>query len=134
MDIHKAAVIIIQNKKLLVTRSKNKDIFVSPGGKLETGETAKQALIRELMEECKIQVAEEGLSFFGTFHAPAAGNESNMLTMDVFLADTHEGEIVCDHEIAEIAWINSNIPTGMKVGSIFEHDVIPQLREKGLID
>jgi len=50
-DIHKAAGIIIKGRRLLVERSKGKDVFVAPGGKLELGETAIRAVIRELKEE-----------------------------------------------------------------------------------
>src|SRR4051812_20782408 len=51
VDIHKAGGIIIRDKKLLVERSKGKDFFKTPGGSIELGETPKQALVRELLEE-----------------------------------------------------------------------------------
>ncbi len=38
-DIHKAAGIIIRDKKLLVERSKGKEFFIAPGGTIEEGET-----------------------------------------------------------------------------------------------
>ena len=134
MDIHKAAGIIIRDKKLLVERSKGKEFFISPGGSIEEGETPQQALIRELMEEFQITVTEEDLEKFNTFSAPAAGNESRQVIMDVFMVKNFQGEPTPDNEVEEIAWITSNIPAGMKVGSIFEHNVIPALKEQGLID
>jgi len=42
--IYKAAGIIIQNRTLLFTRAKDMDFFIDPGGKIESGETAKLAL------------------------------------------------------------------------------------------
>lgn len=134
MDIRKAAGIIIRNRKLLVERSKNKEFFISPGGSIENGETPKQALIRELMEEFQIKVNESDLEEFNTFTAPAAGDESRKVIMNVFTVNNFIGEPAPDHEVEEIAWINSNIPSGMKVGSIFEHHVIPTLKEQGFID
>ena len=56
-DIHKASGILLQDRKVLVTRSRGKENFVHPGGKLEQGETPKQALVRELKEELNIDVA-----------------------------------------------------------------------------
>ena len=45
----------IKDKKLLLAFSKNKQCFYLPGGKIDTGETAKQALCREIGEELNIE-------------------------------------------------------------------------------
>lgn len=133
-DIHKAAGIIIRNRALLVTRSHNSDVFVSPGGKLEAGENAKQAVIRELQEELQLHITEDQLSLFGTFYAEAAGkNAGKKLRMDVFMVDTSD-PIIPDHEIAELCWLSAEVPAGLQVGSIFAHDVLPKLHQQGLID
>jgi 8-oxo-dGTP diphosphatase len=83
-DIHKAAGIIIKDRKLLVERSKNKQFFIAPGGSIEEGETAPEALVRELKEEFDIDVAEEDLEEFGTFYDQAAGQEHLTFREDVF--------------------------------------------------
>ena len=49
--MHKSAGIIIKDGALLVLRSKGKDTFYAPGGKLDSGETPEQAMSRELYEE-----------------------------------------------------------------------------------
>ncbi len=134
MDIHKAAGIIIRDRKLLVEKSKNKEFFISPGGSIEEGETAKQALARELMEEFRITVKENDMEVFGTFSAAAAGNESKTVVMEVFMIKSFQGEPTPDNEVEKIAWINSVIPQEMKVGSIFEHQIIPLLKKRDLID
>lgn len=133
-DIHKAAGIIIQDRKLLVERSKGKEHFKAPGGKIEPGENAKQALIRELSEEFQIQVNENDLEDFGVFCHPAAGQEEKSLCMNIFVVKKWEGEITPDHEVEQILWLTSQFPAGIKVGSIFEHEVIPRLKAKNLID
>jgi 8-oxo-dGTP diphosphatase len=78
VDIHKAGGIIIRDRKLLLERSKGKSIFINPGGKVEPGETVTEALVRELMEEFRIKVRQEDLEVFGTFYAPAAGQEHRL--------------------------------------------------------
>lgn len=132
-DIHKSAGILLRGRKLLITRSKGKDFFVSPGGKIKTGESPEEALIRELSEELTIAVSPRDLELFGTFHAIATGEDAQ-LHMDVFLVSNWQGEIESAHEVEEIAWVGSTLPAGMRLGSIFEHEVIPRLKEQDLID
>ena len=31
-------------------------------------------------------------------------------------------------------WLTSNIPAGLKIGSIIEHAIIPELKRRNLID
>ena len=58
-DIYKAAGVLIQDRRLLVERSESKKFYISPGGSIEDGETAKGALRRELREEFDIETNEE---------------------------------------------------------------------------
>lgn len=134
-DIYKAAGIIIRNRRLLVERSKHKEVFIAPGGKLEPGETPEVAVIRELKEEFRLDVRPSELEVFGTFYAEAAGshNAGKRLRMDVFL--THNiGDIIPGSEVEEVRWLSSEIPADVKVGSIFAHEVLPRLKEQGLVD
>jgi len=133
-DIYKIGGILIKDKKLLVTRSKNKEFFIAPGGKVEEGESPEDALIRELLEEVSIVVEKDQLKKVGTFFAPAAGNESSMLKMDVFIVESWKGKIIPSREVEEVRWINSNFSKEMKVGSIFEHEVIPKLKSLKVIE
>jgi 8-oxo-dGTP diphosphatase len=134
VDIHKAGGILIKDRKFLVERSIGKEFFIVPGGSLEPGETPKQALVRELHEEFQITALEDDLEVFGAFFAPAAGQENRFLQMDVFVVKKWSGEIKPDHEVEEFMWIDSNPPKDKKIGSIFEHEVLPRLKQMDLID
>lgn len=133
-DIYKASGIIIIDRKVLVARSFGKEYFVHPGGKLEPGETPKQAAVRELKEEFKIDVAEEDLEPFDKNSAPAANSPELTVHMDVFIVKKWQGDIVPDNEIEEIRWLTSDVPTDIKIGSIMEHETLPKLKAEGLID
>lgn len=133
-DIHKAAGIIIVERKLLVERSFGKKFFISPGGSIEAGETPKQALVRELMEEFGITVEESDLAWFGLFRAAAANHPGQFVSIETYLVNKWQGEPSPHSEVEEMAWITSVVPAGMKVGSIFKHDVIPQLKQQNLMD
>jgi 8-oxo-dGTP diphosphatase len=134
IHIYKAAGILIRDRKLLVERSEGKEFFIAPGGSIEPGETAEQALVRELMEEFQITVHEDSLSVFGTFKAAAAGQEDKVVEMNVFTVSKWDGEPTADNEVEEVRWITSEPEDGIKVGSIFEHEVIPRLKAANLID
>lgn len=134
IHIHKAGGVFIKDRTFLIARSHGKTFFIAPGGKLEEGETAQEALVRELDEELQVTVRAEDLTEFGTFHAAAAGKEDTQIRMDVFIVEKWEGEITPSSEIEEVMWINSHLPEGIELGSIFQHDVLPRLKEKDLID
>lgn len=134
VHIHKAAGVLIRDRRLLVERSRGKEFFIAPGGSIEPGETPEQALVRELMEEFRITVHEDSLSVFGTFTAAAAGQEDKVVEMKVFTVSEWDGEPTADSEVEEVRWITSEPEDGIKVGSIFEHEVIPRLKAANLID
>lgn len=125
---------MIDDRKLLVEKSKNKHFFIAPGGSIEVGETPKQALVRELKEEFNIDTQENDFRFFGTYYADAAGQEHLRLKEEVFWVDAWRGEITASSEVEQIAWITSNIPADMKVGSTFRDEVVPKLKQLDLID
>ena len=131
--IHKAAGILVKDRRLLVEKSFNKDFFIAPGGKIQGDETPKQALRRELKEEFSIEVVESNLDEFGTFIAEAAGKNGVTVEMQVFVVAGWEGEPVASSEVEDIAWITSEYGD-MPVGSIFAKEVIPRLKDQNLID
>lgn len=133
-DIHKASGIIIVDRKVLVERSVGKEYFIHPGGKIEPGESPKQAVIRELKEEFQIAVREGDLEEFDHNTAPAANSPEVNVHMDVFLVKKWSGEITPDNEVEEIRWLTSDVPKDIKIGSIMEHETIPKLKAHNLID
>lgn len=133
-EIRKAAGIIIRDRKLLVFKGTNKDTFVSPGGKLNPGESTKEALVRELNEEIGVRVNQKDLEEFGFYTAEAATNPGHQVMIEVFMVNSWEGEIKALEPGSEIARLTSKIPREIKVGSIFEHKVIPKLKDQNIIN
>ena len=133
-DIYKASGIIVIDRKVLVERSKGKEYFIHPGGKIEPGETSKQAVIRELKEEFQIDVVEEDLKPFDKNSAPAANSPEVDVHMEVFIVEKWRGEINPDSEVEEIRWLTSKVPDDIKIGSIMKHETIPKLKAENYID
>lgn len=133
-DIYKAAGLVIKDRKVLAERSVGKPSFVQPGGRIEPGETAKQALARELQEEFNIDVDEDGLEPFGTFTAEAANHPGQQVHLQAFIVKQWRGQIRPTNEVEEVMWLESNLPKGVEIGSIFVHDIIPRLKQRSLIN
>lgn len=131
--IHKAAGIIIKDKKLLVEKSYGKEFYISPGGSIETGEMPEAALVRELKEEFTIEVSESDLEFYSENTAEAANHPNQIVVMRVYLVKKWEGEIVPASEVEKIAWVTSDNSEKLLIGSIFEHEIIPRLKKQKLI-
>ena len=101
--IHVAAAIIQKEGRIFATQrgyGEFKDFWEFPGGKIEPGETAKEALIREIEEELdtKIAVGEQIACVeydYPDFH----------LSMECFLAKVVSGGLVLkEHEAAK--WLS----------------------------
>ena len=133
-DIYKAAGVLIRDRRLLVERSEGKKFYISPGGSIEDGETAKGALRRELREEFDIETNEEDFEELGEFSAPAAGQEEKLVHMKVFRVLRWVGEPTPNSEVRDLAWVTSDNPHNLPIGSIFMHDVIPMLVKQDLMD
>lgn len=125
----------MKNNKVLVTRAKDHGaIFLPPGGAVEEGEIMEQALVRELFEELSIKTEESDFEIFNSHTKPPDGREKFELHLDAFLVKKWSGEIIPDSEIEEIIWIDSANSQGIKLGSIFESEILPKLKALNLIN
>ena len=79
MHLYTAGLLVIQNRKLLMAFSNNKQCFYLPGGKVDKGETAAAALCREIEEELNTSIRETDLQFYTHITAPAYGEPSGVI-------------------------------------------------------
>jgi len=106
--IDKLTWIEIQDRKVLYVRSKGKDLFYSPGGKREDGESDEQALVRELKEELNIRLLPETAKYLNTFKAQAHGKPEGVMVEIKCYTGSFEGELKPSSEVEELAWFTSN--------------------------
>jgi len=81
----------------------------------------------------QVRINTQTLESLGSFVAKAAGKEDKVLQMDVFIIHDYDGMPTPSNEVEEIKWINTKT-TEIDLGSIFEHEVMPILKERNLID
>lgn len=89
---------------VLAVRSRGSDAFYLPGGKPEAGETAEQALVREVREELGIDLSPSSLTAAFTLEDVAHGQGGRALRMQCFTAPLI-GTPRAAAEIEELRWI-----------------------------
>jgi 8-oxo-dGTP diphosphatase len=107
MEIDKVAWILVEDGRVLSTRSRGKDVWYLPGGKREPGEGDLDTLRREIAEELSVAADVRTAVHVGTFTAPAHGHgdgDGTMVRMTCYRA-AYEGELRPASEIAETAWL-----------------------------
>ncbi|KDN80775.1 TIGR00730 family Rossman fold protein [Kitasatospora cheerisanensis] len=98
--------ICVRDGRLLAVRTRGKDAFYLPGGKLEPGETPTDALARELREELGLGCAPDRLTHAHTVEAPAHGRPGTRLRMHCYTGPA-DGTPTPAAEIAELAWLTA---------------------------
>lgn len=107
-EIDKIALIVIENGKILSTRSIRKNKYYIPGGKREKNETDHQTLIREIKEELSVDILQETIQYVGTFIAQSDGDTEGInVKMTCYKAE-YLGILKKNNEIEEIRWLNYN--------------------------
>ncbi|WP_043265160.1 GNAT family N-acetyltransferase [Streptomyces sp. CT34] len=96
----------VRDGRLLSVRTRGNDTFYLPGGKYEPGETAREALSRELSEELGLDVPEPELTEAFVIHAVAHGKNGRRLHMTCFTGGPQDIAPVPGREIAEYAWFD----------------------------
>lgn len=121
-----AAIIKKENKILIARRKKGEfaGMFEFPGGKIEPGETAKQALIREIKEELETTINVEEYLMNVNHEYPTF-----ILDMDCYICTLKDKHMkLNDHDF--IKWITLNeqninwIPADIQI--------INKLKERGI--
>ncbi|MFD1930213.1 MULTISPECIES: NUDIX hydrolase [Nonomuraea] len=102
--IDKVAWVLLEDGKLLGTRSHGKEAFYLPGGKREPGESDTDALLREIAEELTVELVPGTFHNVGTYEAPAHDRAGVTVRMTCYTAD-YKGTLRPSAEIAEIAWL-----------------------------
>lgn len=116
------ALILNEHGHVLLVRKRGTDSFMQPGGKREPGESDQAALAREIDEELGCTLEPDSVQPLGTFEAPAANEPGLWIKASAFAARI-SGEIACQAEIAEYAWVDPQNP-GERILAPLTRDVI----------
>ena len=110
MDQIIVSAVILRNDagQVLTVRKRGTCAWMLPGGKPEAGESPTDAALREVWEELCIELDDTALRCLGTFTAPAANEDDQMVRATVF---EHPWVSVTSPraEIEEIRWADPEI-------------------------
>ncbi|MBH5321316.1 NUDIX hydrolase [Aurantiacibacter sediminis] len=123
-----AAALIDDDKgRLLLVRKRNTKWFMQAGGKIEPGETAQDALRRELKEEIGLSIQDARLRYLGTFFAPAA-NEADCVVDAALFHIRHSHLPIAKEEIEEAVWVSPDDALNLPLAPLTRDHVLPIAR------
>jgi len=101
--IRRACLLETVDDTLLLVRVRDHELWYLPGGTIEAGESAEQALIREISEELSVTLDPDSLVHDCTIVGPALGREGEV-ELNCFRA-RWEGQMKTAAEISDVAFV-----------------------------
>ena len=123
--IEVAAAIIVKDNKVFATQrgyGEFKDGWEFPGGKLEPGESAREALAREIREELDVDIRVEKLLEtveydYPEFHLTMHCFICELLSEDIVLKEHEDARWLKEEELDTVDWLPADVGV---IGKIFE--------------
>ena len=112
-----SAAIIRDGRILIVRRGRApaRGIYTLPGGGVEAGETLRDAVVREVLEETALAVEPLGLAGYREAIArDANGRVERHFVILPFAARWLTGEVLLNEELAEARWLKPSELDGLK--------------------
>ncbi len=121
------AIVTKAGKVLLVRRARepSRGLWSLPGGVVKRGEGLREAVAREVKEECGIDVrVEEIVEVLDQIHADRAGRVRYHYVIIDFLASWRRGRLKAASDISEASWVDPgairNLPLTKGLAAVVE--------------
>lgn len=122
-----AALLVGADGRTLLVRKRGTEAFMQPGGKIDAGESAAAALVRELHEELGLLVEPGQAQFLGEFSANAANEPGFQVNCQLFRLDI-EQDVVPAAEIEEAIWVDAGSVDHLNLAPLTRDSILPLYR------
>ncbi|MFS2157990.1 NUDIX domain-containing protein [Pseudomonas sp. Pseusp122] len=124
-----AALLIGPDQRTLLVRKRGTQAFMQPGGKIDAGETAERALVRELEEELGLRIDPQQALFLGEFSAPAANEPGFEVRCQLFEVRT-DAPVLPAAEIEEVVWVGPDAVPQQALAPLTADLILPLYRQR----
>ncbi|MFB2598860.1 NUDIX domain-containing protein [Herbiconiux sp. P17] len=105
--IRVAALALVRDRRVLMVTARARDVYYMPGGKIDAGETAAEAAVREAFEEVTVRVDAANVHPLFTVTVQAHGEpEGRLVEMQVFEGVTPDAPTPSS-EVDAVHWVTS---------------------------
>lgn len=113
MALRVSALLLVRDRRVLMVRARGRDVLYLPGGKVEPGESAVQAAVREAHEETGLTITAADVDEFAVVTEPAHGQApGTIVRMTLFLARSPGAldsvQPVASAEVDEVEWVTAD--------------------------
>jgi len=125
--------LLLQENKVLLLQKPRRNWWVAPGGKMETGESIKESVVREFREETGLYLENPTLKGVFTFVVKNDHVTESEWMMFTFSADHYQGRLLRESAEGKLVWqpIGAIRDLSMAEGDRYFLDYV--IHEKGMI-
>ncbi len=121
-----SALLLNEQKDLLVVRKHHSKFYMLPGGKVEHQETYIQTLIRELHEELSLQFEPIDFNYLGQHKTSAANEKDTIVEGNIFLLNkVLENLPSANAELAEVRFISKSEYQNFQLAHLLREFALP---------
>ena len=126
-----AALIEDREGRLLLVRKRGTAAFMQAGGKIEGGETAFEALARELGEELGFTPKPAQTHYVGRYSAEAANEPGHVVEAELYRVRAPGERFAMGAELEEMLWVTPAAARALPLAPLTRDCVLPLAGEHG---
>lgn len=96
--------VLAKGDELLLLQKPRRGWFVAPGGKMEPGESVKDACVREFREETGIYIKDPKIKGIFTFIMKEGNQVQSEWMMFTFVASEFDGQLIESSDEGDLSW------------------------------